>query len=127
MIDCPGIPMHFSNVKVPPPSPTQGSDSRQFLAYNPRQNVLEHFNKTGLLCLNQFQNDPPPPKQFCLMGKLILHGKLNVTGGGGFPWTLRKCEGVPKFMTKIGALIQPQDTAPWGPRSRPQSMTQSLI
>ena len=69
-------------------------------------------------------------KQFCVMGNLILHGKFNMIGGGGFrnfPRQLPKCKDVSKFLTKIVVLIQPQATAPWGPKCSPRPMAHSLF
>ena len=64
------------------------------------------------------------------MGNLILHGKFNMIGGGGFrnfPRQLPKCKDVSKFLTKIVVLIQPQATAPWGPKCSPRPMAHSLF
>ena len=63
-------------------------------------------------------------------GHLILHGKFNMIGGGvfkNFPRQLPKCKGVSKFLTKIVVLIQPEASAPWGPKCSPRPMAHSLF
>jgi len=53
---------------------------------------------------------PPPLKQCCAIGKLLLDGKVNIVQGEGaffqeFTWQSQDCEGVSKLLTKIVVVV----------------------